>query len=142
MKTTIFLIGIMAFIACGNVSGQTTEVKSSTPQQQGELNISSTPELYTLTSTWASEFNRLNPEAKINVTNNVNKKVDVGKVENLSFVSTQELSSTNINANWKMVVGRDVIVPVINAENPFLNCLLYTSPSPRDRTRSRMPSSA
>eukprot|EP00657_Telonema_sp_P-1_P010635 TRINITY_DN5154_c0_g1_i1.p1 TRINITY_DN5154_c0_g1~~TRINITY_DN5154_c0_g1_i1.p1 ORF type:complete len:106 (-),score=35.94 TRINITY_DN5154_c0_g1_i1:27-344(-) len=24
----------------------------------------------------------------------------------------------------------------------FSNCLLYTSPSPRDRTRSRMPSSA
>ena len=25
---------------------------------------------------------------------------------------------------------------------PMKNCLLYTSPSPRDRTRSRMPSSA
>ena len=25
---------------------------------------------------------------------------------------------------------------------PSSNCLLYTSPSPRDRTRSRMPSSA
>ena len=25
---------------------------------------------------------------------------------------------------------------------PFYTCLLYTSPSPRDRTRSRMPSSA
>ena len=24
----------------------------------------------------------------------------------------------------------------------YINCLLYTSPSPRDRTRSRMPSSA
>ena len=24
----------------------------------------------------------------------------------------------------------------------YCNCLLYTSPSPRDRTRSRMPSSA
>ena len=24
----------------------------------------------------------------------------------------------------------------------YLHCLLYTSPSPRDRTRSRMPSSA
>ena len=24
----------------------------------------------------------------------------------------------------------------------FITCLLYTSPSPRDRTRSRMPSSA
>ena len=28
-----------------------------------------------------------------------------------------------------------------NKEN-ILDCLLYTSPSPRDRTRSRMPSSA
>ena len=26
--------------------------------------------------------------------------------------------------------------------NTFASCLLYTSPSPRDRTRSRMPSSA
>ena len=25
---------------------------------------------------------------------------------------------------------------------PYIYCLLYTSPSPRDRTRSRMPSSA
>ena len=28
------------------------------------------------------------------------------------------------------------------AETAFTICLLYTSPSPRDRTRSRMPSSA
>ena len=28
------------------------------------------------------------------------------------------------------------------SENKFKICLLYTSPSPRDRTRSRMPSSA
>ena len=28
------------------------------------------------------------------------------------------------------------------AEARFRRCLLYTSPSPRDRTRSRMPSSA
>ena len=29
-----------------------------------------------------------------------------------------------------------------NPGKPFASCLLYTSPSPRDRTRSRMPSSA
>ena len=29
-----------------------------------------------------------------------------------------------------------------NPMHPYTNCLLYTSPSPRDRTRSRMPSSA
>ena len=32
--------------------------------------------------------------------------------------------------HWQMVVGKDK------------NCLLYTSPSPRDSTSSRMPSSA
>ena len=27
-------------------------------------------------------------------------------------------------------------------QDPYSNCLLYTSPSPRDRQKSRMPSSA
>ena len=30
----------------------------------------------------------------------------------------------------------------VAAQDPHQTCLLYTSPSPRDRTRSRMPSSA
>ena len=39
----------------------------------------------------------------------------------------------------------DVIVKtlILSERNVYCNyCLLYTSPSPRDRTRSRMPSSA
>ena len=36
--------------------------------------------------------------------------------------------------NWLKMGGR--------ARKQFDRCLLYTSPSPRDRTRSRMPSSA
>ena len=36
-----------------------------------------------------------------------------------------------------LVLGKD-----LKFEELFLACLLYTSPSPRDRTRSRMPSSA
>ena len=35
-----------------------------------------------------------------------------------------------------MILKWDII------KDEFRNCLLYTSPSPRDRTRSRMPSSA
>ena len=31
---------------------------------------------------------------------------------------------------------------VLNEPDDFLNCLLYTSPSPRDGLLSRMPSSA
>ena len=35
-----------------------------------------------------------------------------------------------------------VAPPATFIGDPFMPCLLYTSPSPRDRTRSRMPSSA
>ena len=34
------------------------------------------------------------------------------------------------------------IMSRLEEKDPLLACLLYTSPSPRDRTRSRMPSSA
>ena len=39
---------------------------------------------------------------------------------------------------------RDIQTPLTSWENTnlLMICLLYTSPSPRDRTRSRMPSSA
>ena len=35
-----------------------------------------------------------------------------------------------------------IIVADIQDDSTYRVCLLYTSPSPRDRTRSRMPSSA
>ena len=41
----------------------------------------------------------------------------------------------------KIVLGFELPKVEVYDRNPE-NCLLYTSPSPRDRTRSRMPSSA
>ena len=50
------------------------------------------------------------------------------------------MSNKNLNLSW-------AVCPLVNPDGADLfqrhnNCLLYTSPSPRDRTRSRMPSSA
>ena len=41
-----------------------------------------------------------------------------------------------------MTVVGDIIPPKERVRYQVYTCLLYTSPSPRDRTRSRMPSSA
>ena len=38
--------------------------------------------------------------------------------------------------------AREIIIPRSQVAVVRMDCLLYTSPSPRDRTRSRMPSSA
>ena len=47
---------------------------------------------------------------------------------------------------WADADGRHVLIMLDGAPRELLlradTCLLYTSPSPRDRTRSRMPSSA
>ena len=44
-------------------------------------------------------------------------------------------------SNVALITGEEKILPK-EARYFFCTCLLYTSPSPRDRTRSRMPSSA
>ena len=48
--------------------------------------------------------------------------------------TTGELDNLENTKSWCVAGGLRI--------NNFKTCLLYTSPSPRDRTRSRMPSSA
>ena len=36
----------------------------------------------------------------------------------------------------------DMLIGIMRGGAPIIDCLLYTSPSPRDRSVSRMPSSA
>ena len=63
-------------------------------------------------------------------------------------VVTQE--NLNVNDTWSYALSGDSTQQSLDRSWLFLfetngvdyTCLLYTSPSPRDRTRSRMPSSA
>ena len=43
---------------------------------------------------------------------------------------------------WSNPDFQEPLLPASSSDEQALDCLLYTSPSPRDRTRSRMPSSA
>ena len=46
-------------------------------------------------------------------------------------------------SSFAIKVAKKVDGEIINADSmQVYNCLLYTSPSPRDRQKSRMPSSA
>ena len=55
----------------------------------------------------------------------------------MSIVFRLQLGFPEADLTWiKPFLGKWIVV------NDGIGCLLYTSPSPRDRTRSRMPSSA
>ena len=64
-----------------------------------------------------------------------------------------ELASSLVDAGWTLLssggtakVIADAGLPVTDVADhtgsPIMLCLLYTSPSPRDKRQSRMPSSA
>ena len=58
--------------------------------------------------------------------------IDIEEKGKFVYVTTQEDNARRVDNNG--FSG--------NQKYLYLPCLLYTSPSPRDRTRSRMPSSA
>ena len=63
-----------------------------------------------------------------------------------------ELNEPDVTANQErfraLMKEQSDLTPIVEAYREYkkcnqdIDCLLYTSPSPRDRTRSRMPSSA
>ena len=62
----------------------------------------------------------------------------------LLMITNEELAPAwSKFANWKTATSRPtVVVTIEDIEEQFEGCLLYTSPSPRDLSTSRMPSSA
>jgi glycine cleavage system H lipoate-binding protein/ABC-type phosphate transport system substrate-binding protein len=120
MKTTTsFFIGILLLLIYGNVSSK--NVTGTDPaSNNGSVIIRSTPDLYALTSQWAYAFNRFNPEAKIRVIKSSDREIDLNEGENLNFISKESKKAFNNEADWKMVVGRTVIAPIINSANPFV----------------------
>ena len=62
-------------------------------------------------------------------------------IEELSVDLQWKSLTVNSNIVAADIVALDSALP-LKKRDSFGTCLLYTSPSPRDRTRSRMPSSA
>ena len=68
------------------------------------------------------------------------KKLSVSNLLGIKYLSEEDLNLIFETAdNFKEVINRKIKkVPSLRD----ITCLLYTSPSPRDKRQSRMPSSA
>ena len=68
----------------------------------------------------------------------ISERVKGGKLDPLSKMGKQKLTGQEVARYYK-----DNPKAKNSAKDTLIkNCLLYTSPSPRDRQKSRMPSSA
>ena len=61
--------------------------------------------------------------------------------ERYQVIDLSPYTAIGINDNGDVLLG-DLLFEVNRTDNPGTRCLLYTSPSPRDLSTSRMPSSA
>jgi glycine cleavage system H lipoate-binding protein/ABC-type phosphate transport system substrate-binding protein len=120
MKIRIALIALLSITyvtLCG--AGPVTERSSS---KGDSTKVFSTPDLFSLTSRWVEEFNKVHTEGKIKlieVSDSKTGSILLVKGE-IGIISNEYVSGLGSESVWKSVIGRDVIVPVINAKNPFL----------------------
>ena len=81
---------------------------------------------------------RANPTVEVEITL---EDGSWGRAAVPSGASTGTLEAHELRDGSKEFNGKGVTKAVENV-NKIISCLLYTSPSPRDKTVSRMPSSA
>ncbi|MDO9256930.1 MAG: hypothetical protein Q7U54_15525 [Bacteroidales bacterium] len=123
MKTIVCLfVEVLLLLVLNTVSSQDIPSRN-TDLNQGVITISCTSDLFPMASQWASEYRSLKPEVKINVSNSADKSIDQGDGEDLRLVTNNTYGKIN-ETDWKMVIGRDVIVPIMNSGNPFLTQLM------------------
>jgi glycine cleavage system H lipoate-binding protein/ABC-type phosphate transport system substrate-binding protein len=105
---------------CQTRSGNPQEVSTSNSGTK-EVVLNCPPELYPLAIDWVEGFNKSNGSMKINLDQASNAKPQ--SAEGLSIVSDQSETVGNTNSGWRMVIGRDIIVPIVNARNPMITQL-------------------
>ena len=121
---------IDTFFYAGNVAlelrskGLIKEIKpDGTPVSNGDLEVN---------KIITKKINELTPEIPI-ISEETSDNKEKNNLQNFWLIDP-------IDGTREYIAGKDEYT--LNAALVINTCLLYTSPSPRDRTRSRMPSSA
>ncbi len=92
----------------------------------GEISVSGAFALYPLMNSWAEEFQKIHPGVKFDITSGgagkgmqdvLAQKVDIG------MVSREITSEEETQGAYPIVVAKDAVFPMINAQNPVLSDL-------------------
>ena len=125
MKTRIYtlFLTLLSFLFCSNIL---IGIEKNDDQKGGQLisvenqplQIITSLDLVDLTTEWLVDYGNLHPSQKITLSSQ--PEVTPLKEGNLYLFSSNNLEMPDENSSWKMVVGHDLLVPVINTKNPFL----------------------
>ena len=123
MKTIFICIAALSMIflceagVCTNLSDKQMSNESKQTVNRS-ININCSPELLNIAGCWSTQYNKVNPNLRISIGQFTDNATLSGNV--LNFVSGEHSLR---GASWKMVIGRDVMVPIINSKNPMINLI-------------------
>jgi glycine cleavage system H lipoate-binding protein/ABC-type phosphate transport system substrate-binding protein len=122
MKRSIILLFSILLMSYSHLTAKAL-LNVSDLSEQDTVRVLSTPDLYTLSNKWANEYRKSFPELKIKVISVADsKEADLLlKKGGIGFVSNKYYSGFDSKTVQKVIVGRDIIVPIINANNPFID---------------------
>ncbi|MFO7755247.1 MAG: hypothetical protein R6V34_04595 [Bacteroidales bacterium] len=131
MKKIVVLISLVAFLSVSNINSMNMPYGYAAGDKD-TLRVLISPELNGLLEKWITEYNEDNPDVIIHKAhiNDDGNGYDLGDEDVLGIVTEDYLRSVKRGSLWSMVVARDVIVPVISADNPFRNAIIETGISP------------
>lgn len=133
MKKILFIFTGLSILFFSNQSYCNDALDNQTTNQpnnstDGTININCAQELQNLAANLVTEYGKLYPQLKITITDNNNSSITTKNSVNL--VSDEFDAPTRNESTWKILVGREVIVPVTNSGNPFLEEILRQGISP------------
>lgn len=114
------LVLVVFSVSCSQQSGQ----KQTANQLKGHISISGAFALYPMTVRWAEEFQKLNPEVKIDISAGGAGKGMADALSGMVDLGMFSRGVTKVEADkgaWWVGVCKDAVLPTINVKNPFLN---------------------
>ena len=102
--------------------------------KNNEVNVLCSSDLYNLVQQWVGHYSVLNPKSQIDLmVANPDELFEATAFEaNLGIISDKYFKSIKGKNLWKILIGREVIVPIINSNNPFLDKINLQGISAKD----------
>lgn len=123
MKKFLFLFAVLFSFYSMAASNATPDKEKTSAAETTQILCS--PDLFPLVQQWSAEFTKQHPDLKtINVLNSAEMTDIEADEADLHFISNHAFEAANGGTSWKIIIGRDVLVPVINSHNPLMDQMI------------------
>lgn len=126
MKKISILLAGLSILIIPQVAGASSRLDNQkepteNPASASSIKLSASTEILPLAQSWVKDFTATHPSSKFETIGTMDANAE--NLGSLSLISTEESPVLKNSANWKMVVAREVVVPIFNTNNPMIGRL-------------------